>query len=93
MAHRMGEKTSALPSAKKTRLICWRKHAARAICRSISGSGRMRKGTSLYMRQKVQRLCEQPLVTLGDDFENVVRFCGADRPDYSAEDVIRTLLG
>lgn len=36
---------------------------------------------------------ELPLVTLGDDFENVGRFCGADQPDYSAEDVIRTLLG
>ena len=36
---------------------------------------------------------ELPLVTLGDDFENVVRFCGAAQPDYSAADVIRTLLG
>ena len=36
---------------------------------------------------------ELPLVTLGDDFENVVRFGSADQPDYSAADVIRTLLG
>lgn len=36
---------------------------------------------------------EPALVTLGDDLENVGRFCSADRPDYSAEDVIRTLLG
>ena len=36
---------------------------------------------------------ELPLVTLGDDFENVGRFCGADPSDYAAEDVIRTLLG
>ena len=36
---------------------------------------------------------ELPLVTLGDDFENVGRFCGAAQSDYSAADVIRTLLG
>ncbi len=36
---------------------------------------------------------ELPLVTLGDDFENVSRFCGGDQTDYSAADVIRTLLG
>ena len=32
-------------------------------------------------------------VTLGDDFENVGRFCGNGQLDYTAEDVIRTLLG
>ena len=36
---------------------------------------------------------ELPLVTLGDDFENVGRFCGNGQLDYTAEDVIRTLLG
>ena len=35
---------------------------------------------------------ELPLVTLGDDFENVGRFCSGGNPDYSAADVIRTLL-
>ena len=36
---------------------------------------------------------ELPLVTLGDDFENIGRFCTADHPEYSAADVIRILLG
>ena len=36
---------------------------------------------------------ELPLVTLGDDFENVGRFCVNSQLDYTAEDVIRTLLG
>ena len=35
---------------------------------------------------------ELPLVTLGDDFENIGRFCSAEQPEYSAADVIRTLL-
>ena len=36
---------------------------------------------------------ELPLVTLGDDFANVGRFCADGNPDYSAADVIRALLG
>ncbi|NCA81955.1 MAG: nitronate monooxygenase [Opitutae bacterium] len=36
---------------------------------------------------------ERPLVTLGDDFENIGRFCAHGNPDYSAADVIRHLLG
>ena len=36
---------------------------------------------------------ELPLVTLGDDFANVGRFCAAGQRDYSAADVVRTLLG
>ena len=36
---------------------------------------------------------ELPLVTLGDDFAGIGRFCSADRPDFSAADVIRQLLG
>lgn len=35
---------------------------------------------------------ELPLVTLGDDFANIGRFCPDGHPDYSAADVIRTLL-
>ena len=34
---------------------------------------------------------ELPLVTLGDDFENVGRFCANGNPDYSAADVLRIL--
>jgi nitronate monooxygenase len=36
---------------------------------------------------------ELPLVTLGDDFAGIGRFCTADHPEYSAADVVRTLLG
>jgi nitronate monooxygenase len=36
---------------------------------------------------------ELPFVTLGDDFVNVERFCLAERPTYTAADVVRTLLG
>jgi nitronate monooxygenase len=33
------------------------------------------------------------LVTLGNDFTDIRRLCGADGHDYSAEDVIRSILG
>ena len=36
---------------------------------------------------------EPYLVTLGDDFAGVGRFCTAAKPDYTAADVIRLLLG
>lgn len=36
---------------------------------------------------------ELPLVTLGDDYAGVGRFCSVDHPDFSAADVIRRLLG
>ncbi|MDD5704616.1 MAG: nitronate monooxygenase [Kiritimatiellae bacterium] len=35
---------------------------------------------------------EQPLLTLGDDFADVGRFCRPGQVDYTAEDVIRILL-
>lgn len=35
---------------------------------------------------------ELPLVTLGDDFAGIGRFCSTAQPDYSAADVVRTLL-
>ena len=35
---------------------------------------------------------ERPLVTLGDDFENIGRFCPGDSADYAAADVLRVLL-
>ena len=38
--------------------------------------------------------CELPLVTLGDDFANVGRYCpDPSNPDYSAADVVREILG
>jgi len=36
---------------------------------------------------------EPGIVTLGDDFVNVGRFCALENPDYTAVDVIRLLLG
>ena len=36
---------------------------------------------------------EPYMVTLGDDFAGIGRFCTAEHPDYSAADVIRHLLG
>ena len=36
---------------------------------------------------------EPYMVTLGDDFANVGRFCTVAQPDYTAADVIRHLLG
>jgi hypothetical protein len=36
---------------------------------------------------------ELPLVTLGDDYVAVGRFCTGTNPDYSADDVIRHMLG
>jgi len=36
---------------------------------------------------------EQPLVTLGDDFAGIGRFCADGRTEFSAADVVRTLLG
>ncbi|MCX6998609.1 MAG: nitronate monooxygenase [Kiritimatiellaeota bacterium] len=35
---------------------------------------------------------ERPLITLGDDFAGIGRFCSLAKPDYTAADVIRTLL-
>lgn len=36
---------------------------------------------------------EQCLITLGDDLSGVGRFCSLDNPEFTAADVIRTLLG
>lgn len=36
---------------------------------------------------------EPGIVTLGDDFVNVGRFCTLEKPDYTAADVVRILLG
>jgi nitronate monooxygenase len=36
---------------------------------------------------------EQCLITLGDDFSQIGRFCTPDQPEFSAEHVIRVLLG
>jgi len=35
---------------------------------------------------------ERCLITLGDDFSKIGRFCTKERPDYTAADVIRLLL-
>ena len=36
---------------------------------------------------------ERPLITLGDDFAGIGRFCTPEQPDFTAADVIRILLG
>jgi len=36
---------------------------------------------------------ELPVVTLGDDFIHASQFCSQGKPDYTAADVIRTILG
>lgn len=36
---------------------------------------------------------ELPVVTLGDDFIHAGQFCSQGKPDYTAADVIRTILG
>ena len=36
---------------------------------------------------------EPGIVTIGDDVANIGRFCTVEHMDYSAEDVIRTILG
>ena len=36
---------------------------------------------------------ERCLITLGDDFVNIGRFCTLEQPDYSAEHVVNVLLG
>jgi nitronate monooxygenase len=36
---------------------------------------------------------ERALITLGDDFTDIGRFCSPDRLDYTAADVLRILLG
>ncbi|HBA84204.1 MAG TPA: 2-nitropropane dioxygenase [Verrucomicrobia bacterium] len=36
---------------------------------------------------------ELPLITLGDDYVGIGRFCSAEQPDFTAADVVRTLLG
>lgn len=36
---------------------------------------------------------ELPLITLGDDYANIGRFCSPEHPEFTAADVIRVLLG
>jgi nitronate monooxygenase len=36
---------------------------------------------------------EPRLLTLGDAFAGIARFCTPERPDFSAADVVRILLG
>jgi len=36
---------------------------------------------------------EPAIVTLGDDVTNIGRFCTSEKPDYTAADAVRTILG
>ncbi|MGD9780959.1 MAG: nitronate monooxygenase [Kiritimatiellia bacterium] len=62
--------------------LAGRKCLCNALVANIGMSRRLADGSA-----------ELPLVTLGDDFENVGRFCANGNPDYSAADVVRILLG
>ena len=46
-----------------------------------------------YPQRRPDGYIEPPIVTLGDDVENIARFCSPDRLDYTAADVVRTILG
>jgi hypothetical protein len=36
---------------------------------------------------------EPPVITLGDDYVHAGQFCSQGKPDYTAADVIRVILG
>jgi hypothetical protein len=36
---------------------------------------------------------EPAIITLGDDLVHIGRFCSPEKPDYTAADAIRVLLG
>lgn len=52
-----------------------------ALIANVGMPQRLRDGTT-----------EPCLITLGDDFAGIARFCHNGNPDFTAEDVIRTLL-
>ena len=62
--------------------LAGRKCLCNALVANIGMSRRLADGSA-----------ELPLVTLGDDLENVARFCPGGNPDFSAADVVRVLLG
>ncbi|MBM4163852.1 MAG: nitronate monooxygenase [Lentisphaerae bacterium] len=48
---------------------------------------------NIGLAQRLPGRVEPCLLTLGDSFASIGRFCRADSLDFSAEDVVRTLLG
>ncbi len=65
----------------KPELIKGRKCLCNALIANVGMSQKLADGSE-----------ELPLVTLGDDFAGIGRFCSLDKPDYTAADVIRILL-
>ncbi len=59
-----------------------RKCLCNALVANIGMAQRLSDGTT-----------ELPMVTLGDDFENIGRFCKAGQTDYTAADVVHHILG
>ncbi len=47
---------------------------------------------NIGMPQRAASGAEPPLVTLGDDIANLARFCPADGSEFTAADVVRTIL-
>lgn len=62
--------------------LAGRKCLCNALVANIGMPQRLADGTA-----------ELPLVTLGDDFANIGRFGSSAHPDFSAADIIRTILG
>jgi hypothetical protein len=48
---------------------------------------------NIGLAQRLPDRSEPCLLTLGDSFANIGKFCHADSLDFSAEDVVRRLLG
>jgi nitronate monooxygenase len=48
---------------------------------------------NIGLAQRLPDRIEPCLLTLGDSFANIGKFCHADSLDFSAEDVVRRLLG
>lgn len=78
-----GEPEAAfLAKGGKVEEICGRKCVCNGLFANIGMGQLMPDGSR-----------EPCIITLGDDFARVGQFCSAERPDYTAADVVRHLLG
>ena len=74
--------TAYLAKGGSVQDVAGRKCLCNALVANIGMPQRLPDGSS-----------ELPLVTLGDDFENIPRFCSNGNPDFTAADVIRIMQG
>ena len=74
--------TAYLAKGGSVQDVAGRKCLCNALVANIGMPQRLPDGSS-----------ELPLVTLGDDFENIPRFCTNGNPDFTAADVIRIMQG